>query len=76
MQLTNIAALDCMIYNNIENVVNRYVNTTTAQLETTASRQLKKIQNKTNSENGHLVFSILKKTNKKTTESVIFRVYI
>ena len=31
-------------------------------------------QNKTNSENGHLGFSIFKK-NKKTTESVIFRLY-
>ena len=29
---------------------------------------------KTNSKNGHLVFSILKK-NKKTTESMIFRLY-
>ena len=29
--------------------------------ETTASRQLQKVQNKTNSENGHLVFSIFKK---------------
>ena len=38
----------------------------------TASRQLQKIQNKTNSENGHLGFSIFKK-NKKTTESVIFK---
>ena len=34
----------------------------------------KKDQNKTNSENGHLGFSIFKK-NKKTTESVIFRLY-
>ena len=33
MLLTNIAALDCMIYYNIsESVVNKYVNTTTAQL--------------------------------------------
>ena len=39
-----------------------------------ASRQLQKIQNKTNSENGHLGFSIFKK-NKKTTDSVIFRLY-
>ena len=33
MLLTNIAALDCMIcYNISEGVVNKYVNTTTAQL--------------------------------------------
>ena len=31
------------------------------------------IQNKTNSENGHFVFSIFKK--KQATESVIFRLY-
>ena len=31
------------------------------EFETTPSRQPQKIQNKTNSENGHLVFSIFKK---------------
>ena len=33
MQLTNIAALGCVIYNIIENVVNKYVNTTLPFIE-------------------------------------------
>ena len=43
-------------------------------LETMTSRELKEMQNKTNSENRHLVFLIDRKNN-KTTKSVIFRLY-
>ena len=43
-------------------------------LETMTSRELKEIQNKTNSKNRHLVFLIDRK-NSKTTKSVIFRLY-